>query len=411
MAVAIGLVLVLVCLLAAVVRPLGLNEAVVALPCLGIGLLVGATTWSATASSTRQLAPTIGFLAAILVFARLCANDGLFRYIGHVVAHRSRGKPKRLLVLVVCFAAIITATLTLDATVVLVTPVVLATAHRLRVPSRPHSYACVHIANSGSLLLPVSNLTNLLLFSSSGLSFGRFAATMALPWVVACALDWTALRVMFRADLTDDVTSYPAGEPAPRYALAVLCVTVVGFVVTTGFGLSPAWAALAGCLALGVPQLSRRQTNASEIVSSAGIGFCLFVLVLAALVNGVLSHGVESALRHLIPTGSGLADIVLLSLFAAVLANMANNLPATLALMPLISHLPLAVLAVLVGVNIGPNATFPGSLATLLWRRNLPLSERPAAAQFYRLGLISTPAIVAGVSAVLWVVAGPTGLR
>ena len=80
-------------------------------------------------------------------------------------------------------AAVTTAVLSLDATVVLLTPVVFATAARLDVRARPHVYACTHLANSASLLLPVSNLTNLLAFAASGLAFGHFAALMALPWL------------------------------------------------------------------------------------------------------------------------------------------------------------------------------------------------------------------------------------
>jgi arsenical pump membrane protein len=93
------------------------------------------------------------------------------------------------------------------------------------------------------------------------------------------------------------------------------------------------------------------------------------------------------------------------------MANLANNLPTTLALLPLVTGSPLAVLAVLVGVNLGPNATYPGSLATLLWRRNLPAADKPRAREFHALGLVSTPVIVAAVTCALWLTAGPLGLR
>jgi arsenical pump membrane protein len=76
-----------------------------------------------------------------------------------------------------------TAVLSLDTTVVLLTPVVFATAARLDIRAQPHVYACTHLANSASLLLPVSNLTNLLAFAATGLAFGHFAALMALPWL------------------------------------------------------------------------------------------------------------------------------------------------------------------------------------------------------------------------------------
>jgi arsenical pump membrane protein len=413
---AVGLLLIAVCLGAAVVRPFGLSEAAVALPCVVIALLTGATTVHLAVHSLAQLAPTVAFLAAILAFGQLCALAGVFDYLGSITAQLSGGRPGRLLLLVVAFAAIVTATLTLDATVVLVTPVVLATAQRLALPNRPHSYACAHIANSGSLLLPVSNLTNLLAFTASGLSFGRFAAVMALPWLVACLLDWLSLRAAFRSDLRQVAAGARPVLPMPRYALAVLAVTIAGFVLTTAVGLAPAWAAAAGCLALVIPRLRPRPGTPQAITGrrlllSTSPGFCLFVLSLGVLVSGVLDRGADRVLRQLIPSGTGLASLLGLALLAAALANLVNNLPTTLALVPLVTGSPLAVLAVLVGVNLGPNATYPGSLATLLWRRNLPEGQRPRALEFHALGLLSVPVIICLVTVSLWLVAGPLSLR
>ncbi|CAN5572848.1 ArsB/NhaD family transporter [soil metagenome] len=408
---ALGLALIALCLAAAVLRPFGLSEAAVALPCVAAALIFGATSLSTAGHSVRGLLSTVAFLAAILTFGHLCATDGVFSYLGSVVAHLSKGAPKRLLILVVVFAALVTATLTLDATVVLVTPVVLATTARLAVPTRPHSYACAHLANSGSLLLPVSNLTNLLAFSASGLSFGKFAAVMVLPWIVACALDWGSLRIAFGRDLAALATGDPAVDHAPRYSLGVLALTVTGFVVTTAVGVAPAWAALGGCIALAVPQLRTRRTTPLALLGSASLGFCAFVLSLGILVAGVLEHGVEGWLGHLLPSGTSLLALLGLAFVAAVLANLVNNLPTTLALLPLVTGSPLAVLAVLVGVNLGPNATYPGSLATLLWRRSLPEADKPRPLEFHVLGLLSTPLLVAVVTCVLWLVAAPLGLR
>ena len=407
----LGLVLIAGCLAAAVGRPFGSSEAMVAVPAAGIALLTGAARPSVAWDSLRQIAPTVGFLAAILAFGQLCATDGVFDYLGGLTARRSGGRPGRLLGLVVVFAAVITATLTLDATVVLVTPVVLATTARLAIPSRPHSYACAHIANSGSLLLPVSNLTNLLAFAASGLSFGRFAAVMVAPWLLACVLDWSSLRLAFGADLRLAGDQPPPAPEPPVFALLVLAATIAGFVLTTAIGTSPAWAALAGCLLLGGRQLLRRRVSPARLVLSTSPGFCAFVLCLAVLVAGVLDRGADRLLRQLIPSGSGLPAVLGLALLAAVLANLVNNLPTTLALVPLVAGSPLAVLAVLVGVNLGPNATYPGSLATLLWRRILPTSERPRALEFHALGLISTPLVIGAVGTALWLVAGPLNLR
>ncbi|MBN9618323.1 MAG: arsenic transporter, partial [Actinobacteria bacterium] len=343
-----------------------------------------------------------GFLAAILLFGHLCAEAGVFTYLGAVAAQISHGRPGRLLAGVVALAAAITATLTLDATVVLLTPVVLATTARLQLRARPHAYACARLANSGSLLLPVSNLTNLLAFGATGLSFGRFAELMVLPWVVVCVLEWGVLRVAFRSDLTaPSRTTVERPTEPPRYALMVLAVTVALFVITSAVHVATAWAALAGCAALLLPRLRRRDVSLPRLVREASPGFCGFVLALAVLVDGVTRHGLGHTLSRLTPSGTSLVALLGLAGLAAVLANLVNNLPATLALVPVVSAHPAAVLALLLGVNLGPNATYVGSLATLLWRRQLPESERPRAREFHALGLFTVPILAIAVVA-LW---------
>ncbi len=131
-------------------------------------------------------------------------------------AHR-RGRPaaraRRLLTLAVAAAAAVTAVLGLDATVVLLTPAVLVAAARARLPARPAAYACTHLANSASLLLPVSNLTNLLAFRAAHVSFARFAALMALPWLVAIAIERGALGRFFRAEVQARAPAADASAP------------------------------------------------------------------------------------------------------------------------------------------------------------------------------------------------------
>src|SRR5205823_1751507 len=154
-----------------------------AVPAAVLLVLTGVLPWRAAAGEIGTLGPTVGFLAAILVLAYLCADEGLFAAAGAVMARRARGSPPRLLWTVFAVGAVVTAGLSLYATSVLLTPVVFATAKALRVPARPQVYACTHLANSASLLLPVSNLTNLLVFGALRMSFVRFALLMAAPWL------------------------------------------------------------------------------------------------------------------------------------------------------------------------------------------------------------------------------------
>ncbi|PZS16305.1 MAG: arsenic transporter [Pseudonocardiales bacterium] len=399
---AFAIVALILTLAAAVLRPRGLSEAVVALPAAVVLVATGVVPLHAATVRLREIGPTVGFLAAILVFGHLCAEAGVFDYLGSRAAQASHGSAPRLLALVVAIAAAVTAVLTLDATVVLLTPVVLRTATRLGVPARPHAYACTRLANSGSLLLPVSNLTNLLAFTASGLSFGRFAALMVLPWLVACTAEWLGLRVFFRGDLAGRVAASRGAPCAPRFALVVLGATVAGFVITSTLHIPPAWAAAGGCVALLIARALRHDVHPRRLIGEANPGFCLFVLALAVIVDGVTRRGLGTALGHLVPTGTAFPALLLLAAVAAVLANLVNNLPATLALIPLVATNPGAVLAVLLGVNIGPNATYAGSLATLLWRRLLPDRDRPRAGQFHALGILTVPVILVLSTIALW---------
>ena len=394
----------------AIRRPRGWPEAVAAVPAAALVVAIGAVSSSAALAEARRLAPVVGFLGCVLVLAKLCDDGGLFRFLGVRLARGGPdgGNPVRLLRGVFVVAALTTAVLSLDATVVLLTPVVLIAAKRLATRARPHAYACGHLANSASLLLPVSNLTNLLAFTVSGLSFSRFAELMALPWLAAIGVEYAVIRRFFAADLvrsTVAVTTEPTDSPGiPVFTLSVVAATLGGFVLASAAGANPAWAALGGALALAVRALARGETTVASIARSADVPFLLFVLALGVVVTALADNGLASALRPLAPAGSALPALLWFAALAAVLAAVVNNLPAVLLLLPLAAPAGAgAVLAVLLGVNIGPNLTYTGSLATLLWRRvlsayggDVPLGE------FTRLAALTVlPALTLAVLA-LW---------
>jgi arsenical pump membrane protein len=309
------------------------------------------------------------------VLSHLCDEEGLFTLAASVMGRTSRGRPVRLLVAVFVVASVVTALLSLDATVVLLTPVVFATAYRMGMRAKPHVYACTHLANTASLLLPVSNLTNLLAFAATGLTFTRFATLMALPWLVAIAVEYVVFRRFFAADLDAGAQAPPIAEPPelPLFALVTVAGTLTGFVVTSALGINPAWVALAGALVLAGRALAQHRTTPAAILGAAALPFLAFVLALGIVVRAVVDNGLADALGHLVPGGTGLPALLGIAALAAVLANLVNNLPAVLVLLPLTTVAgPGAVLAVLLGVNIGPNLTYAGSLATLLWRRETP---------------------------------------
>ena len=320
------------------------------------------------------------------------------------MAQGSRGSPRRLLAMVFAVAAGTTAVLSLDATVVLLTPVVFATAARLRVPARPHVYACSHLANSASLLLPISNLTNLLAFEASGLSFTRFAALMALPWLVALAVEWVVLGRAFARDLRPGRSAPHGGGHErvvlPRFAIGVVAATLVGFALSSLAGIAPVWIAAAGALALVI----RERRPPVAVVRATEPAFLVFVLGLAIVVRAAGDHGLQSAVDGLVPHGDGLLALIGIAAVAAVAANLLNNLPATLIVLPVAAAGGAGpVLAMLIGVNVGPNLTYVGSLATLLWRRVLHAHDHDTdIGEFVRLGALTVPPILLASTLALW---------
>ena len=391
-------------LAAAVARPRLAPDWAVAAVASGLLVATGVLSAGDARSAVSDLGPTIAFLAALLVLADGCREAGLFEALGAAMAQGSRGSPRRLLAMVFAVAAGTTAVLSLDATVVLLTPVVFATAARLRVPARPHVYACSHLANSASLLLPISNLTNLLAFEASGLSFTRFAALMALPWLVALAVEWVVLGRAFARDLRPGRSAPDAGGDErvvlPRFAIGVVAATLVGFALSSLAGIAPVWIAAAGALAIVV----RERRPPPAIVRAIEPAFLVFVLGLAIVVRAAGDHGLQSAVDGLVPHGDGLLALIAIAAIAAVAANLLNNLPATLIVLPVAAAGGAGpVLAMLIGVNVGPNLTYVGSLATLLWRRVLHAHDHDTdLGEFVRLGALTVPPILLASTLVLW---------
>ncbi len=392
----------------AVARPRGWPEVVVAVPAAGLLVAIGAISPAHAADEVGRLLPVVGFLAAVLVLAQLCDDEGLFQAAGAVMARTCAGRPQRLLVLVFAVAAAVTVVLSLDATVVLLTPAVFATASRLGLRAKPHVYACTHLANSASLLLPVSNLTNLLAFASAGVSFLQFTALMTLPWLITVAIEYLVFRRFFATDLAAGASAAgPAAEPnggMPVFVLVVLGLTLAGFALTSMAGINPAWAAFAGAVVLAARALAQHRSSVVGVVRAASLPFLLFVLALGMVVRAVVDNGLAAALGQLVPTGTELPALLGWAAIAAVLANLINNLPAVLVLLPLatLGGVP-AVLAVLIGVNLGPNLTYVGSLATLLWRRVLHHHDTaPDIAEFTWLGLLTVPLTIVGATVALW---------
>ncbi|GAA4679666.1 SLC13 family permease [Nocardioides nanhaiensis] len=382
---------------------------------LSVGLLGTEEAWTAV----RDLLAVAGFLAAILVVSQVCERAGLFAVAAAALTRGGAG-PVRLFTGAFVLAAAVTAVLSLDATVVLLTPLVLAAARATRASPEPGTYACLRMANSASLLLPVSNLTNLLAMSSLSLTFAGFALTMAPVLAAVLVVEYAGLRLLFRRQLRpvahagavpSSSPHSPAGpaqtdDARPAVPAAAVALMLAGFAVTSPLGVEPVWVAGVTAAALVGWAARHRLLGARGALEAAHLEFVLFVLALGVVVAAIATGFLGELVGELLPGSTDLRGLLVIALLATALANLVTNLSATLLLVPLVAPLgDAAVLAALLGLNIGSGLTLTGSLANLLWRRTLLRDgERPDLAGFHRVSLTLTPVsllVAVGVLAVL----------
>lgn len=388
-------------------HPRGRVEAAAGVVCAGATLATGLLTLDQARDAVDHLAPVVAFLVTILVVADVCARAGLFEVAAQWVGRWSGESAVRLFTGVFVLAAVVTATLSLDATVVLLTPVVLAAGIARSVPDEPGTYACLRMANSASLLLPVSNLTNLLALPHTDLTFTGFAVRMAPVLAVVLVVEYVGLRLLFRDRLAVPPTGGDARpDPVPVFPLVVVVLMLAGFAVVSPFGGEPWWVSLVAAVVLALWARRRGLVRPIHVVHAMHPGFAIWVLALGVVVAGLAQGFLGDAVQNVVPASTGLGALLGIALLATLLANVLTNLSATLLLVPIVAPLgSTAVLATLLGLNIGSGLTWSGSLANLLWRRTLRRHDvRPGNATFHRVSLTLTPISLLTAVLVLWAV-------
>ena len=312
-----------------------------------------------------------------------------------------------------------TAVLSLDATAIVLTPIVYGAVSRLGLKPLPFMFACVYAANTASLFLPISNLTNLLAYNAFGLDFARFALVMLLPATLAVLANVLVFGWLFRGDLQGsyDAAAVPVFSPENpaffRLAVGALLAVLAAFFFAPLAGVPVGAVALAAAvLAVGAARLKgwmgfrEAAGGVSWDVLVLVVGFFLVVRGAEGAGLGVLAHEAYAAA---VP-GDGFLQVLAVASGAAIGSNALNNLPMTLlaldALGPLVTGgqlSPAAVYATVVGTGVGPNLTVVGSLATLIWLSVVRGKGVEVTAKDYlKVGLIATPPILVSASAGLW---------
>ncbi|MWJ24957.1 arsenic transporter [Clavibacter michiganensis subsp. michiganensis] len=337
--------------------------------------------------------PILLFVVAITVVTELASEAGLFTWIAERAAGLGRGRTWALWLATVVLACLCTIFLSLDTTAVLLTPVVVVLARHCGLPPLPFALTTVWLANTASLLLPVSNLTNLLAeHELGGLGPAGFAALTVAPALVAIAVPVLAILVIHRRDL---FTRYEVGPPtAPTdRVLLVGSAVVVGLLVPALVSGVEVWIpALAAAVVLAILTAVRRP----RVLRPGLLPWQLVVFAsgLFIVMEAAQSLGLTAVMAAISGQGQDAAALFRLAGVATLSANAVDNLPAYLALEP-VAGSPERLVAILVGVNAGPLITPWASLATLLWHERLvSMGVHIEWSRYMLLGLVVAPLTV-----------------
>lgn len=342
------------------------------------------------------------FLAGMMLLAQLAQTHGVFDWLATVAVEHARGSRARMFTLIYAFGTLVTIFLSNDATAVVLTPAVLASARKAKADPLPYLFICAFIANAASFVLPISNPANLVVFHASVPPLANWLGMFLSASVVSIAATFVALRWYCRKSLEGEIQQPDIDHVhlsrAGWFTLGGLAVVAAVLLTASAkgkdLGLPTCIAAI--CIAAAVSALERRNPLAllrpiswSIIPLVAG----LFILVEALASAGAL-HLCQSALlalQHWKPFPGAIAA----SFAVGIGANLINNLPLGLITGAgvISAHITGALRnAVLIGVDLGPNLSVTGSLATILWLIEIRKEGIHVSGwTFFKAGLIVMP--------------------
>src|SRR5579872_6132616 len=352
------------------------------------------------------------FLIGMMLTAELARGEGLFDYLAAFAVEHARGSPQRLFLLVYAVGILVTVLLSNDATAIVLTPAVYAATRAAGAAPLPYLFVCAFIANAASFVLPISNPTNLVVFGERMPHLIEWLHQFALPSVASILVTYVVLRLtqqrVLKAETIEPSVPKPKLSPGGKltaYGIGGIAIVLLGasaLDVQLGLptficGLVTASAVL--ILSRQSPWPVLRGVSWSVLPLVAG----LFVMVEALARTGAIGH--LNTLLHDAAARSSSGAVWAVGLTTAIADNLANNLPVGLIAGSVAAndHLPPQLVgAMLIGVDLGPNLSVTGSLATILWLVALRRQQIEITAwRFLQLGLIVTPpALVAALALV-----------
>jgi arsenical pump membrane protein len=397
-----------------VVRPFRLPEAIWSLAGAVALVLFGLLPWDGALDGIRKGLDVYLFLSGMMLIAELARQEGLFDYLAGLAVEHARGSPQRLFLLVYLVGTIVTVLLSNDATAIVLTPAVYAATRAAGASPLPYLFVCAFIANAASFVLPISNPANLVVFGERMPHLAEWLRQFALPSVASIAVTYVVLRLtQHRALKAENIERRVTHARLSRGGRLTACgIAAIGIVLIGAsaldvrLGLPTFICGVATTVAVLLlsrqspwPVLKGVSWNVLPLVAG------LFVMVEALTRIGAISH--LSEMLHGSVDRSVAKSAWAVGIATSIADNIANNLPVGLVAGSVATndHLPASVMsAMLIGVDLGPNLSVTGSLATILWLVALRREKMDVSAwRFLRLGLlVAPPALLAALAAAIW---------
>ena len=389
-----------------ILRPFALGEWIFAVAGAAVLALAGLVPPAAAARAVAAGLDVYLFLGGMMLLAEAARREGLFGYLAARSARAARGSPRRLFFLVYMVGTVVTVFLSNDATAVVLTPAVAAVAQAAEAPSPlPYLLVCAFVANAASFVLPISNPANLVVFGQAMPPLAEWLARLAPAALVSIVATLVLLYMTQKNALGDAVRSdvdIPRLGLGGRIAAIGLSLAGVALVLASAAGSALGWpTATAGALTVVAVLIAERRSPWPLL---RGISWHTLALVagLFVIVRALETTGLRAFLANELEAANAAASgatALVLGLVTAFGTNLTNNLPLGLIGGSVVSgaHVPpQTVDTFLIGIDIGPNLSVTGSLATILWLVALRREKLDfGALGFLRLGIVvMTPALL-----------------
>ena len=353
------------------------------------------------------------FLAGMMLLSEIARENGVFDWIASVAITHARNSAHRLFLLLYLSGVAVTICLSNDATAIVLTPAVLASVRRARIDPIPYLFACAMIANAASFVLPISNPANLVVFHNGMPPLAHWLINFALPSILSITVTYIVLRLYFRrallADLQPDTNSnaeHATLTAGGKLVLAGLALIVIVLLITSALGKDLGLPTCIAAVIITAIVLIRTHSSPIPLLKQISWTTLLLVAALFILVEAMQSIGALRFTEHALLAAQHLAAplaALAVGFTVAVANNLINNLPVgliaanTLAL----THTQGLLRDVtLIAVDLGPNLSVTGSLATILWLLALRREGlNVTALDFLKAGLIAMPlALIAALA-------------